>query len=221
MSAEDLAAESGQSPLAPWFAEGLDEQGAWQRLAPGPGIDELAARLSTVPQAFLEGDGPDVLALAGDVFDELRLSSGVHPLVGAATRIAAVSAPARIAAGLGLWLYASEELVGPFAAPLRRDTAAPALLGLALRLAPIVAPSRWLIESERREEAVRTFLLWGGMLPAGESLDDARARFELCDSLARDEALRRALDEHEHRLEVVRRLEAARAREAAARYGHE
>ena len=89
------------------------------------------------------------------------------------------------------------------------------------RLAAVVEPQRWVEESERREEAARTFLLWNGQLPAREDERNARALLSRLDSAARAEALERARRDREHRSEIRRRLEDARAREAASRYSPE
>jgi len=65
------------------------------------------------------------------------------------------------------------------------------------------------------------FLCWSGHLPAGEDEAAARSLLSMRDSLLQNAALAQTLADHEHRLEVTRRLQAARAREAAARYSHE
>ncbi|MCV7068148.1 hypothetical protein H7H51_24930 [Mycolicibacterium farcinogenes] len=114
-------------------------------------------------------------------------------------------------------MFASTDLVGPFSTPLDESMAARALLALAFRVAPLVDPGRWLSDSERRDEAVRTFLLWNGLLPHGEDVTQARSLFEMRDSVRRESALA----DHEHRMAVQRRLADARAKEAAARYNSE
>lgn len=201
--------------LANWFAENLDEEAVWSDLREGPSADEVAARLGSAPQAFL-ADTVDVQALAGDVFDDVRVAAA------AAERIKVRGTPRScLGAALGLWLFASQELVGPFSVPLQDGYAARSVLALALRLAPLVEPSRWLIDSERRDEAARTFLLWNGLLPRGEDHVQARSIYEMRDSVRRQGALAQALADHAHRMEVQRRLAEAKAEEAAARYSHE
>jgi hypothetical protein len=158
----------------------------------------------------------DILALAGDVFDDVRVAAPV------AERITLRGTPqARLGAALGLWLFASQELVGPFTVPLQDGFAARAVLALAFRLAPLVEPGRWLTDSERRDEAARTFLLWNGLLPRGEDPVQARSLYEMRDSVRRQGALAQALADHAHRMEVQRRLAEAKAEEAAARYANE
>jgi len=199
--------------LANWFAENLDEEAVWSDLWEGPSADEVAARLGSAPQSFLS-DAVDVLALAGDVFDEVAAA--------AAERVKLRGTPQScLGAALGLWLFASQELVGPFTVSLRDDFAARAVLALAFRLAPLVEPGRWLTDSERRDEAARTFLLWNGLLPRGEDHVQARSIYEMRDSVRRQGALAQALADHAHRMEVQRRLAEAKAAEAAARYAHE
>lgn len=204
-----------RNPLEPWFAEGLDEEGAWVGFRPGPSVAELTERLSTAPKPFL-AERIDLVALAGDV---LPRSSAVPR---AAERIVATGSTASVTgAALGLWLLASHDLVGPLSTPLVPLLPERPLLALGLRLAPVVAPERWLVEAERREEAVRTLLLWCGQLPAGEDAGRARALYDQRDSVRREKALGKALKDHAHRLQVLRELQAQRAREAAARYSHE
>lgn len=200
--------------LANWFTEELDEQAVWSGLRPGPAVDEAAARLASTPQPFL-ADTVDVVALACDVFNHTGCAA-------VAQRIAERGSPeSRRGAAIGLWLFASAELIGPFTAPLDERKAAPALLALAFRVAPLVDPGRWLSDSERRDEAVRTFLLWDGLLPHGEDVTQARSLFEMRDSVRREGALAQALADHEHRMAVQRRLADAKAKEAAARYNSE
>lgn len=214
-----------QSGLAAWAALEHDEEAIWSAhagLVPGPSVEELAARLSAAPRAFLPQPGvplPDVAAVARDVFEDTPDRGAAA--VAAARLIAGHGDRARTGALLGMWLFASPDLVGPLSAPLRTDRAARALQALALRLAGIRDPSAWVSDAERREEAVRLLLLWAGMLPAGESVADARTRFDLLDSVQRDATLSRALADEKHRREVQRKLQEARAREAAARYSPE
>jgi hypothetical protein len=201
--------------LANWFAENLDDEAVWSDLREGPSADEVAARLGSAPQAFLS-DTVDVEALAGDVFDDASVAAS------AAQRIKLRGTQqCRLAAALGLWVFASQELVGPFTVPLQDGYAARAVLALAFRLAPLVEPGRWLTDSERRDEAARTFLLWNGLLPRGEDHVQARSLYEMRDSVRRQGALAQALADHAHRMEVQRRLAEATAAEAAARYSHE
>lgn len=199
-----------------WLDEELDLDAAWNGLAAGPSVDEVMARISTTPSWFLD-DAVDIVALAGDVLDA---SNG--RFIAAARRVAATGKTvARQGAGVVLWLVASQELAGPFSAALREDRFDRALVTLSLRLAAVVEPSRWVEEAERREEAARTFLLWSGQLPAREDERNARALLSRLDSAARAEALERARRDREHRSEIRRRLEDARAREAASRYSPE
>ncbi|MGC3955723.1 MAG: hypothetical protein QM804_15980 [Propionicimonas sp.] len=122
---------------------------------------------------------------------------------------------------IGLWLFASESVLAPLQPGLVDRQPTLALDALGLRLAPIVDPARWLAEADRREEAVRTFLFWNGQLPKGETVQAAQAALAARDSLRFNQALAASFAEHRHRDELRRRLEAARAREAAARYTRE
>ncbi|MFW0794341.1 hypothetical protein AAFP30_11060 [Gordonia sp. CPCC 205515] len=213
-----------ESLLALWAAGRYDTEAAWAEAARddahiiGPSADELTARLSTVPGWFLT-DPISVTALAGDVLGD----TAVHRATVDVARTIDIRGTerARTVAGLALWLWASEDVVGPYHRPLRRDRCAPALAAFAFRLAATVTPLDLIGIAERREEAARTLLLWSGQRPAGESTDTARSLLDARDSLTRNAQLSAALADHEHRLAVARELEAARAREAAARPGPE
>lgn len=200
----------GGGALLAWADRGGSEDAAWSSLQAGPPISELAARLTTVPRPFLD-ERLSVVALSGDVLGGENLAC--LPFVD--------EGHVRTGAAIGLWLIASEDLVGPFTPPLRRDRLALAVDALAMRLAPVVDPLDWVADDERREEAARVFLLWSGHLPAEEDAATARALLAARDSLQRNKALAEAFEEHRHRAEVARRLADARAREAAARYSAE
>ncbi|QAY74930.1 phosphohydrolase [Agromyces protaetiae] len=205
--------------LAAWAALAGDEDVQWATAHPGPSVASVAARLAAVPRPFLD-DGVSVPALAGDV-----LGGSAAALV--AQRHSGVPA-VRLGASIGLWLVASEEQLGAFDPPLAygasatgAGSAALAVDALALRVAPVADPLDWIADDDRREEAVRTFLLWSGFLPAGEDVEAARAALAARDSLARNRVLAEGYAEHRHRAEIARRLADARAREAAARYSTE
>jgi hypothetical protein len=199
-----------RSPLARWAQVAPTEDAVWAQAVPGPSVDEVAARLSRIPRPFLD-DRVSLVALAGDVLGAQTVASTEF----------AQNARVRTGGAIALWLVASEELVAPFRPPLPAVHAVRSVDALALRLAPIADPQTWLIDDERREEAVRLFLLWSGLLPAGEDARTARSLFDARDSLQRDAALAEAYAEHRHRADVARRLAEARAKEAAARYSHE
>lgn len=210
--------DARQQALQAWLGHHGDEQVDWSSLLPGPPVAQLAARLSAVPRSFLD-ESVDLLALGGDVLGEPE-HGWLDPAVSAAvTLIQTEGVPESTpGAALGLWIYASVDLLGPLQPALRTDAAERVLAGLALRLAPVVPPYDWLVQAERREEAARGLLLWSGQRPAGEDVTVAQARWEGLDSLRRDAALRATLTDYVHRQDVLRRLQADRAREAAARY---
>jgi hypothetical protein len=197
-------------PLARWAQVAPTEDAAWAAVVPGPAVDEVAARLSRIPRPFLD-ERLSLVALTGDVLGGPTVASAEF----------ADDPRIRAGAAIALWLIASEEIVAPFEPALPAANAARAVDALALRLAPVVDPQTWLIDDERREEAVRMFLLWSGLLPAGEDVRTARSLFDARDTLQRDAALAEAYAEHRHRADVARRLAEARAKEAAARYSHE
>lgn len=195
--------------LATWSERSGGEDTAWARAHPGPPLDAVAARLSAVPNSFLD-PRVSVRALARDV---LPNELSCFPF--------ADDGRVRQGAAIGLWLLASEDLIGRFSPELMRGKAALAVDALALRLAPVTAPTEWLADGERRTEAARTFLLWAGYLPEGEGRDTARSLLAAVDSLARNQALAEAYEGHRHRAEIARALEDARRKEAAARYSSE
>ncbi|WP_245981416.1 phosphohydrolase [Frondihabitans australicus] len=223
------AATAETDVLDRWIRRGDDEVAAWDSARPGPAVDDISARISSVPKVFLD-DAVDLVALAGDVFDDLyRLSTAGGPpaerrsgvgaqLVETLADIASSGVPsARQAAAIGLWVYASTDEIGPITPPLSPFWAPRVIAALAWRLSSVVPPSEWVSDAERRDEAARVVLLWSGCLPAGEDLETARSLFAMRDSLQRNQAMAAALAEQRHRLEVKRKLEEARAREAAAR----
>ncbi|TPX05532.1 phosphohydrolase [Schumannella luteola] len=196
----------------------LDETRVWDALAPGPSLEVVQTRISSAPQAFL-AESISLRALTGDV-----LAGAPDHVLASALAIAdeAQHDPAaRQGAALALWLWASDELLTPFAPPLDARWAHSSIGALAFRLAPLVEPRRWLADDESREEAARLFLLWAGRLPAGEDATTARARWERRDTIARDAALRELVADEEHRRRIQAALAEKRAAEAAARYSHE
>lgn len=194
-------------PLGAWVAAAPPEDEVWRLAQPGPALSAVASRLSSVPRPFLD-DRVSIRALAGDILGR-RLNCTPF-----------TSDPrVRRGAAIGLWLLASQQTVQPFS-PAIALRALP-VDALALRLAPVVDPLDWISDAERREEAARTFLLWGGSLPAGETAETARSLLDARDSLRRNAAMAEAFAEHQHRAEIARRLADARAKEAAARYNSE
>lgn len=221
-------AQDAEALLELWFAREDDVDTAWRQCAPGPGVAEIATRLSLVPPAFL-ADALAILPLAEHI---LGVEYGANLVSGAdlrAQRVLATadqvratgSSAARRGAALALWLWASDDLHGPLSVPLSVASRDRALAALAFRLASVVDPAEWVRDADRRDEAARQFLFWSGHLPAGEDEATARSILAMRDSLQQNAALAETLADHEHRLEVSRRLREARAREAAARYSSE
>ncbi len=208
MSADDAAAQPTSAMLLEaWLGLEQDEEGFWARAVPGPPLQAIEERLTSVPTQFLD-ERVDIVALYSDV-------------VGAAPTWLAVAAQhpdARLAVAIGCWLAASTELVGPFRPPLPAKLIPLWISALAFRLASVSPPRQWLTVADRREEAARTILLWNMLLPAGEDLTTARSLFDARDSLARNRLLTTVAEEYRHRMRLVRELEKKRAAEAAARY---
>ncbi|MCU1404389.1 MAG: phosphohydrolase [Glaciihabitans sp.] len=182
---------------------------------------EITTRLSQVPTTFLD-ERVQVSALAGHVLAASPTSAGGGRVLTVTQVARKLDMPApRRGIAIALWLWASVETQGPFSVDLGTRFADRALAAMAFRLAAVVEPAEWIRDADRRDEAARTFLLWLGYLPAGEDVAAARGTLAMRDSLQQDAALLAAFAEHEHRLDVNRRLQAARAREASARYSHE
>jgi hypothetical protein len=230
-AAPDVAASSVVDPealLELWFALGHDDRVVWRQCRPGPSVDEIATRLSLIPPAFLAADVA-ILPLAEHILDTEYGILAASPAERRAQQVLRAaeqvrdtgSAPARRGAALALWLWASDDLHGPLSVPLADVSRDRALAALAFRLAAVVDPAEWVSDADRRDEAARQFLFWSGHLPAGEDEVTARSILAMRDSVQQNAALAQALADHEHRLEVTRRLQAARAREASARYSSE
>ncbi|WEO77523.1 hypothetical protein BJQ94_00235 [Cryobacterium sp. SO2] len=222
------AAPDAEALLELWFARAEDDVIAWRQCVPGPSAAEIGTRLSLVPAAFLS-DAVAILPLAEHILETEYGASRAAPAARRAQDVLAVvdqvratgSSAARRGAALVLWLWASDDLHGPLSVPLTIVLHDRALAALAFRLASVVDPAEWVSDADRRDEAARQFLFWSGHLPAGEDEATARSILTMRDSLQQNAALAQSLADHEHRLEVTRRLQAARAREAAARYSNE
>lgn len=196
-------------PLDTWHGLGHRVDDVWAKAQPGPSADAVATRLSAVPTAFL-ADEIDIESLATDVgVTELACLEHVD------------QEPVRLGAAMALWLLASQDFLGPFVPPLRAEHAARMVDALALRLTPVSDPRAWIADIDRREEAVRTALLWNGLLPAGEDAHHARGVLDTLDSLAHHKLLARMEEEEKHRTQIAEKLAEAAAREAAARYSRE
>lgn len=195
--------------LAAWSERSGGEPEAWARVRPGPTLESVAARLSRVPQEFLD-ERVSLRALAGDIVGQQITAERF-----------ADDPRVRRGAGIALWLVASEGVIEPLVPALAHGRPALAVDALALRVAPVADPTAWTSDDERRIEAARTFLLWCGYLPAGEDAATAASLLAACDSLARDRALADAYEGHRHRAEIARKLDEARRKEAAARYSSE
>ncbi|MBP6995506.1 MAG: phosphohydrolase [Phycicoccus sp.] len=200
--------------LAAWAGRAGPEDNAWETAQPGPALAIVATRMSSVPRPFLDAR-VSLAALAGDILSSDGATDGLT-CVGFAD-----DERVRLGAAIGLWLIASEVLIEPFSPRLSPQKSHLAVDALALRLASTTHPLDWLSDDERREEAARTFLLWSGYLPAGETSQSARSLLDARDSLRRNAALAQAYAEHRHRADLARALAEARAKEAAARYAHE
>ena len=211
-----------------WFAREQDDVIVWRTCLPGASTAEIATRLSLVPAAFLADDA-DVLQLAENILETEYGASGTTPpdrrrqeVLQIVDQVRATgSRAARRGAALVLWLWASDDLNGPLSVPLSPVWYGRAIAALSFRLAAVVDPAEWVRDADRRDEAARTFLLWSGHLPAGEDEATARSILAMRDSLQQNTALAQTMADHEHRLQVTKRLQEARAREAAARYSNE
>jgi hypothetical protein len=211
-----------------WFAREQDDVIVWRTCLPGASTAEIATRLSMTPAAFL-ADDVDVLQLAENILEMEYGAPGTTPpdrrrqeILRITDQVRATrSGAARRGAALVLWLWASDDLNGPLSVPLSPVWYGRALAALSFRLAAVVDPAEWVRDADRRDEAARTFLLWSGHLPAGEDEATARSILSMRDSLQQNAALTQTMTDHEHRLQVTKRLQEARAREAAARYSNE
>ena len=203
------------APLDVWLSLGADEDQVWSTLDHGPPLADVMSRISSVPHDFFAPE-VDLVALAGDVIGAPLSADHVDLL----TKSAAAGETRR-AAAVVLWVWASEDVLAPLRPPLSRARATRMVGALAFRLAPVVDPAEWLVIAERREEAARLLLLWSGQLPAGEDAVTARSLWDRHDSLRKNAALAATLGDHQHRLEVMRKLREKHAAEAAARYSHE
>lgn len=142
------------------------------------------------------------------------------PLAALTRRLAGIPAdfldPATVVPAVAAWLIAEPQLVA-----YTRDQGPAGALALAralVELAAEVAPARWLVVAERREESARTALFALGLHPSGESATEAADRLWSVSTVARRAAMRDAAAAERRARDIAAALAARRAKEAAAQY---
>ena len=181
---------------------------------PGPPLAALTRRLAGIPADFLD-PATVVPAVVGDAVFM------VHAVVLLAADVEAVrgrcaTPHGRDATAVAAWLI-TEPALAPYTrarGPAGALVVVQALVGLAAE----VAPARWPVVAERREEAVRTALAAVGLHPSGESATEAADRLWSVSTVSRRAAVRSAAAAEQRARDIAAALAAQRAKEAAAQY---
>ena len=84
-----------------------------------------------------------------------------------------------------------------------------------------VAHRQWVEDEDRAEEFVRLALAYCGVLPEGESAEEAADKLEALSTLKRQAVLRESNASLERAMEIRRKMAEQKAREAANVYGRE
>lgn len=84
-----------------------------------------------------------------------------------------------------------------------------------------VNAAEWIEEEDRAEEFVRLALRCCGLLPAGETAEEAADRLEALNTLKRREVLHQTAESLQRIKEIRQKMAEAKAREAANVYGRE
>lgn len=181
---------------------------------PGPPLAALTRRLAGTPADFLAADTVVPAVLADAVF--LAHTAVLRPADVRSVRDWCATDQGRAATAVTAWLITEPEL-----AAIARSYGPVGALAVAhalVELAADVSPTRWLVDADRREEAVRTALAAIGLCPAGESATEATDRLWSVSTVARRTAMRNAAAAEQRARDIAAALAAQRAKEAAAQY---
>ncbi|WP_332877855.1 hypothetical protein [Massilia sp. S19_KUP03_FR1] len=185
---------------------------------PGPALALLTHRLADTPAEFLAAPriGQDgELAVAALVNDVLLLHgqrADIRPLQAFQAEAGTLARNRLQLASLCAWLLADPWFIDARVAQvdlLRALTEAPA------RLAPVTTAAQSIADVERREECVRVVLAQLGILPAGESAEQAQDRLAAISGAERL-ALLAASRAAERRARKIRAALAAKAAQESA-----
>lgn len=170
---------------------------------PGPALEPLLRRLMETPQDFLDpprqrdGGRVHVAAVVNDVLASHGCAAPMPLLATLSGELAAVPANQLTVAAVMAWLLADEAWL---TCGVERGLL-PALFSEVVPALATEAPvTRYVLEPERREEFVRTAIARLGLLPEGETANQAADRLASVSGVERR-----------------RLLEASRAAEARAR----
>jgi hypothetical protein len=189
-------------------------------------IDALTRRLAECPEDFLaeprlrgKERGVRVAAVVSDLLEDLgspeRLSDAEAQLWESAgpqernlLRLTLVAA----------WLCGEARLrEGGGRAPMLRRWLESGLRGMA----EVVAAELFVTDPDRREELARSLCAALGCLPEGETAEQASDRLKALSSVERAKVIRETRAREERARRLREKMEAERAREAAARFSSE
>jgi hypothetical protein len=191
--------------------------------AAGPQLEPLLRRLAECPPEFLQvfdgatTDSVEVLAIVCDLLRSLSPADPPELETAHLEKLRQKPRPERTLISLACWLLADDWFLSrPQLAPLIWKLLVSDELG---RLAALIRPDKFVGDSDRREELVRTCLAKLGLRPEGESAAQAADRLTTLDSAERDRVLRATAAAERRAREIREAMARKQAQEAASRYG--
>jgi hypothetical protein len=182
----------------------------------GPELDGLLHRLAECPPEFLQA-GVDVPAIVCDLLRPLAPARPPDLETAALAEIRRRDPKGVMLISVACWLLGDEWFMA-------RPQLAPAIWKLLKtetlpRLAGLVRPEKFISDTDRREELVRTCLDHLGLRPRGELPAQAADRLTTLDSAERDRVLRATAAAERRAREIREAMARRQAQEAASRYG--
>lgn len=188
----------------------------------GPSIDCLLRRLSETPADFLAepriGELGEVVvsAVVGDLLRALGREVSIADVVNFHTK------DSKHRNWLRLVLIASWLAYDPWFREARLHAPMHRWLETGLQgLAKFVSVEQFVTDPDRSEELARLLLDATGILPEGETKEQARDRLDTVDTVARVDVVARMKEQRERARKLREAMETQRAREAAARVSRE
>jgi hypothetical protein len=190
------------------------------------GIDALTRRLAECPQEFLaeprlagQEGGVHVAAVVADLLEDLGALEPLTDAEAAPWEHGRAQDRNRLRLTLvACWLCRDARLLAArrHAAAVRRWLAS-RLQGMA----ELVAADLFVSDPDRREELARSLCAALGVVPEGETAEQASDRLKSLSSVERAKVIRETRAQQERARKLREKMEAEKARAAAARYSSE